>query len=155
MYFGQSLPRREDNRFLRGKGVFTDDICFPDMPYMAFVRSPHSHASIKKVNTDQSKSVKGVIQSFSITDWRKDGMGELVCVHPMPFSNGAPMNEKLRPIFAEKKVCHVGAVVACVVAETRNEALNGAEAIEVEYESVEPVTSVEKSLDENVPIIHQ
>jgi len=155
MYFGQSLPRREDNRFVRGKGVFTDDICLPDMTYMAFVRSPHSHALIKTVNTGQSKSVKGVIQSFSIIDWQKDGMGELVCVHPMPFSNGAPMNEKLRPIFAEEKVCHVGDVVACVVAETRNDALNGAEAIEVEYESLESVTSVEKSLDLNVPIIHK
>jgi len=154
MYFGKSILRKEDTRFLRGKGLFTDDIALPDMTYMAFVRSTHSNAILESVDTTPARSVGGVIDTFTATDWHQDNLGQLVCVHPMPFSDGRPMNEKLRPVFAENRVSHVGEVLACVVGETKNQALDGAEAVNIKYKPLKSVTNVKQSLENDAPIIH-
>ena len=115
MYFGQPLLRREDNRFLRGKGNYTDDMTLPNMTFAIFVRSTHAHANLVSVDTVTARKMPGVVAVLTADDWAADEMGELVCVHPMPFSDGRPMNEKLRPIFARGKVCHVGDIIACVL----------------------------------------
>jgi carbon-monoxide dehydrogenase large subunit len=154
MYFGQPLRRREDGRFLLGKGRFTDDMALPGMLYVAFVRSPHAHARIKSLSNDIAKAVSGVVDVLGAKEWNEDGMGQLLCVHPMPFSDGRPMNEKLRPIFAEDKVCHVGDVIACVIGKTRNAALDGAEVVEVDYEPLPSITAIGHSLDDTAPVIH-
>jgi len=154
MYFGQPLRRREDVRFLTGAGHFVDDIRLPGMAYIAFARSPHAHALIRRISTEQAASMPGVLRVLTAADWVAAGLGKLVCVHPMPFSDGRPMNEKLRPLFASDKVCHVGDVVACVVAESRNAALDAAEAVEVDYEPLPAVTDVARALDADVPVLH-
>ena len=154
MYFGQSLLRREDSRFLKGKGNFTDDITLPNMTFAVFVRSTHAHANLNSVDMAVAKEMPGVTAIFTADDWANDEMGELVCVHPMPFSNGRPMNEKIKPIFAKDKVCHVGDVIACVVAHTKNQALDAAEAVVVTYEPLPSVTKIGDSLNDSAPIIH-
>lgn len=136
MYFGQRLRRREDQRFLTGNGQYSDDFMVPDMAYAAFVRSPHAHANILSLSTDKAAATQGVLRVLTAEDWHADGNGELVCVHPMPFSEGRPMNEKLKPVLAHGKVCHVGDAVACVIAETRFAAMDGAEAVAVEYQEL-------------------
>ena len=155
MYFGQSLLRREDIRFLKGKGRFTDDLNFRHTAYVAFVRSERAHARLKSVLLSKAERMPGVLAVLTASDWRHDSMGELVCVHPMPFSDGRPMNEKLRPIFAQDKVCHVGDIIACVIAESKFEAMDAAEEVKIDYEELESVTDVENALNEDAPVIHQ
>ena len=154
MYFGQPLLRREDNRFLRGKGNFADDMMLPNMTFAAFVRSTHAHANLLSIDIAKSKTMPGVVVVLTADDWAADEMGELVCVHPMPFSDGRPMNEKIRPIFAKDKVCHVGDIIACVIADTKNQAMDAAEAMQIEYEPILAVTGVGRSLDNDAPVIH-
>ena len=154
MYFGQALLRREDNRFLRGKGNFTDDMKLPNMTFAAFVRSTHAHANLLSIDTTKSKEMPGIVAVLTADDWAADEMGELVCVHPMPFSDGRPMNEKLRPIFAKDKVCHVGDIIACVIADTKNQALDAVEAVQIQYEALPSVTKIGNSLDAEAPVIH-
>jgi len=74
-------------------------------------------------------------ESWTAEDWTKAGLGKLVCVHPMPFTDGRPMREVLRPVLASGEVHHVGDVVAAVVAENAlSGQLDALEAIDVEYE---------------------
>jgi aerobic carbon-monoxide dehydrogenase large subunit len=155
MYVGQPLKRREDVRFLTGQGRYVDDIALPGMAYLAFLRSPHAHARILGIDTKPALALPGVLRVVNASDWTAAGHGTLVCVHPMPFSDGRKMNEALRPAFAEGKVCHVGDIVAAVVAETRAQALDAAEAVEVTYEALPAVTETAKALDPGAPIIHE
>ena len=131
MYIGKPLRRREDVKFLKGRGRYVDDIMPRDAACVAFVRSPHAHARITGLETAGAAAMPGVLRVLTAADWSAAGLGELTCVHPMPFSDGRPMNEALRPVFARDKVRHVGDVVAAVVAEDRDAALDGAEAVAV------------------------
>ncbi|MGE0424939.1 MAG: xanthine dehydrogenase family protein molybdopterin-binding subunit, partial [Reyranellaceae bacterium] len=155
MYFGQALRRPEDFRFVTGRGRYVDDMQLPGMLHAAFVRSPHAHARIVSVDAAMALALEGVHRVLTISDWEGAGLGKLVCVHPMPFGDGRPMNEKLKPIFAKGKVCHVGDVVACVIAETRAAALDGAEAVAVAYEPLSAVTETARALDSDAPILHE
>lgn len=153
-YIGQPLKRREDARFLRGKGNYVDDLKVPGCAWVAFLRSPHAHANTRGIDTADAAALPGVLRVLTAADWEAAGLGELTCVHPMPFSDGRPMNEKTRPVFARDKVCHVGDVVAAVVAETREQAEDGTEAVAVEYEPLPAVTDIARSLDPDAPVIH-
>jgi len=153
-YMGQPLKRREDIRFLRGAGRYVDDINLPGMVWCAFVRSPHAHATIDGIDTADASKMPGVLKVLTHKDWRAAGLGELTVVHPMPFSDGRPMNEAPRPAFASDKVRHVGDVVAAVVAETRNQAEDAAEAIRIRYGILPAVTDVARSLSDDAPVIH-
>jgi carbon-monoxide dehydrogenase large subunit len=155
MYFGQPLRRREDLRFIKGKGRYSDDFVLPGMTYAAFVRSPHAHAAIRSLSIDAAAALPGVVKVLTADHWEAAGNGELVCVHPMPFSDGRSMNEKLKPVIAKGKVCHVGDVVACVIGETRNAAMDGAEAVAVEYDPLPSVTRISQALEADAPILHE
>ncbi|NQU69340.1 MAG: xanthine dehydrogenase family protein molybdopterin-binding subunit, partial [Rhodospirillales bacterium] len=155
MYFGQPLRRREDQRFLTGAGNYVDDMTLPGMVFAAFVRSPHAHAIIGNIATARAAAMNGVLKVLTAADWEAAGLGKLVCVHPMPFSDGRPMNEALRPLFAKDRVRHVGDVVACVIAETRDQAQDAAEAVDVEYDPLPTVTDIARSLDAGAPVLHE
>ena len=153
-YMGQPLKRREDNRFLRGAGHYVDDIALPGMTWCAFVRSPHAHAEIRGIDTSAAAAMPGVLKVLTHADWEAAGLGELTVVHPMPFGDGRPMNEVSRPAFASSRVRHVGDVVAGVIAGTRAQAEDAAEAVFVEYEVLPAVTDVARALDPQSPILH-
>jgi len=154
MYVGKPLRRREDHKFLRGKGTYVDDIKVANCAHMAFVRSPHAHARIRRIDTGIAAAMPGVLRVLTAHDWEAAKLGQLTCVHPMPFSDGRPMNEKLRPALARDKVCHVGDVVAAVVADSKDLALDAAEAVAVDYEALPGVTDIAKALDAGAPVIH-
>src|SRR5262249_52796910 len=141
-FVGKPLHRREDARLLQGKGRFGDDLAPPGTLWCAFARSPHAHAHICRISTDAAAKMPGVLLTLTAEDWKTAGHGELKVVHPMPFSDGRPMNEAPRPAFASRKVHHVGDIVAAVVAESRWAAEDGAEAVEVDYEALPAVTGV-------------
>ncbi len=155
MYVGQRLRRREDDKFLKGRGRFVDDIEPAGTAHVAFVRSPHAHARIRNVDTRAAAALPGVLRVLTAADWQAAGLGALTCVHPMPFSDGRPMNEALRPALAGGKVRHVGDVVAAVVADDRYRAADGAEVVAVEYEPLPAVTDIARSLDADAPVLHE
>ena len=155
MYVGQRLRRREDDKFLKGCGRFVDDIEPAGTAHIAFVRSPHAHARIRGIDSAAAAALPGVLRVLTAADWQAAGLGALICVHPMPFSDGRPMNEVLRPSLASGKVNHVGDVVAAVVAEDRYSAVDGAEAVAVDYDPLPAVTGIARSLDADAPILHE
>jgi carbon-monoxide dehydrogenase large subunit len=154
MFIGQPLKRREDVKFLFGHGHFVDDLNFQNLAYVAFVRSPHAQARIRQISTDRAAALSGVLRVLTAADWAKAGFGKLTVSHTISFSDGRPMNTAERPAFASKKVCHVGDVVAAVVATSRYIAMDAAEAVEVDYEILPAVIETEKALDPSAPTIH-
>jgi carbon-monoxide dehydrogenase large subunit len=154
-YIGQPLRRREDVRFLRGKGQFVDDVAPPGTAWCAFVRSPHGHARIRGISTRIAASMPGVLLTLTAEDWKRAGHGELTVVHPMPFSDGRPMNNAPRPAFAGDKVRHVGDIVAAVVAESRFAAEDAAEAVAVDYEPLPSVCDPRAAIAPGAPLVHE
>ena len=154
-YIGKSLRRREDIRFLRGKGLFVDDVAPPGTAWCAFVRSPHGHARIRGLSTAIAARMPGVLLVLTAEDWKRAGHGELTVVHPMPFSDGRPMNNAPRPAFAADKVRHVGDIVAAVVAESRFAAEDAAEAVAVDYEPLPSVCDPRAALAPGAPLVHE
>jgi aerobic carbon-monoxide dehydrogenase large subunit len=154
-YIGKPLRRREDARFVRGRGQFVDDIAPPDTAWCAFVRSPHAHARMRKLSTDAARTMPGVLAVLTAEDWKRAGLGELTVVHPMPFSDGRPMNSAPRPAFASGKVCHVGDIVAAVVAESRFAAEDAAEAVAVDYEPLPCISDLRAAIAPGAPLVHE
>ena len=154
-YIGQPLRRREDVRFVQGRGRYVDDLLLPGVAWCAFVRSPHAHARILAVSTQAAAARPGVLLTLTAQDWAKAGHGELTVVHPMPFGDGRPMNSAPRPAFARDKVHHVGDIVAAVVAESRFAAEDAAEAIEVDYRPLPAVTRPRQAVERAAPLVHE
>ncbi|MEE2997076.1 MAG: xanthine dehydrogenase family protein molybdopterin-binding subunit [Pseudomonadota bacterium] len=153
-YMGKPLKRREDSRFLRGAGRYVDDITLSGMVWCGFVRSPHAHAEILKIDTARAEAMPGVLKVLTHADWEAADLGELTVVHPMPFGDGRPMNESSRPAFARDRVRHVGDVVAAVVAETRTQVEDALERVNVDYKTLASVTEVARALESAAPVIH-
>src|SRR5215470_4049807 len=154
-YIGKALRRREDVRFVQGKGRYVDDIVLPGVAWCAFVRSPHAHARICALSTKAAAMRPGVLLALTAEDWAKAGHGELTVVHPMSFGDGRPMNAAPRPAFARDKVCHVGDIVAAVIAETRHLAEDAAEAVEVDYEPLQAATTTSGAVAAGAPLVHE
>ena len=155
MYVGEALLRDEDNRFTTGRGEYVDDIAPSDAAYMAVVRSPHPHARIRSVTIESALAIPGVLTALTAADWQAEGYGGLPCFHAVPFDDGRPMNEVTRPVLVADKVRFVGDAVAVVIAETRNQALDGVEAVAVDYEPLPAVVDATTALQEGAPILHE
>src|SRR5262249_10443756 len=154
-YIGQALRRREDVRFVQGRGRYVDDVILPGTAWCAFVRSPHAHARMRSISTKAAAARPGVLLTLTADDWAKAGHGELTVVHPMPFGDGRPMNCAPRPAFARGKVHHVGDIVAAVVAESPWAAEDAAEAVEVDYEPLRAVATPRDAAAPDAPLVHE
>ena len=124
---GAAVRRKEDLRFLTGRGTYTDDITRPGELHAYLLRSPHAHAEIAGIDTSKA-AVPGVAAIFTGADLQ---VGGLPCGWLVTSKDGAPMIEPPHPLLAQGKVRHVGDPVAVVVAETREQAKDAAELIEV------------------------
>jgi carbon-monoxide dehydrogenase large subunit len=155
MYVGKPLLRDEDYRFLRGDGQYTADIEMPNAAWASFVRSPHGHARINHISKDVAASMPGVLAVLTAEDWEALGYGFPICRFVVDSSDGTAMNSASRPVFASGSVRHVGDTVAAVIAETREQALDAAEVVEVDYEPLPAVTNPARALDGDAPIIHE
>src|SRR5882757_9558442 len=150
---GKPLRRREDIRFVQGRGRYVDDVMLPGTAWCAFVRSPHAHARIRSISTSSAATRPGVLLTLTAEDWGRAGHGELTVVHPMPFSDGRPMNCAPRPAFAREEVHHVGDIVAAVVAESRLAVEDAAEAVEVDYEPLPAVAGTREAVAPDAPLV--
>jgi aerobic carbon-monoxide dehydrogenase large subunit len=142
-FVGQSVERREDARFLTGRGQYTDDITLPGQTYGVFLRSPHAHARIKSINSTAAAQAPGVVAIFTGEPFK--AVGGLPCGWLINSLDGTPMKEPKHPVLADGKVRYVGDRVALVVAETLAQAQAARDLIEVEYELLTPVIDTAKA----------
>jgi carbon-monoxide dehydrogenase large subunit len=133
-YIGQSVPRLEDRRLLRGEGQFIDDVTLPDMVVMAILRSPHAHARIRSVDLSVARDFPGVVDAFSAADL--ESPLPLIPLRLTPFEG---FERFLQAPIAEEKVRFVGEPVAVVVAASRAIAEDALGLIEVDYDILPPV----------------
>jgi len=139
---GESIKRKEDGRFLRGKGNYIDDLTLPGMLHMAILRSPHAHARIKSVDTGTAGSMPGVIAVVT---------GELMAQHKLAWM--PTLSYDTQAVLATDKVRFQGQEVAAVIAETKYQAEDARDAIVVDYEILPAVTSPEGAKAEGAPLI--
>ncbi|MCY0092523.1 xanthine dehydrogenase family protein molybdopterin-binding subunit [Hoeflea ulvae] len=151
---GASVARKEDKRFITGKGRYTDDMVVPGMKHAHFVRSPHAHAAIRGIDTSEAMKMPGVIGILAGDELATDGIGSLICGWMIHSKDGSPMNMgDWRPL-AQTKVRYVGDAVAVVVADTKAQARDAAEAVVVDYEVLPAVTEAVDALKPGAPLIH-
>jgi aerobic carbon-monoxide dehydrogenase large subunit len=136
-FVGQSVVRREDGRFLTGRGQYTDDIVLPGQTYGIFLRSPHAHASIRSIDTAAAAQAPGVIAIYTGEHFKD--IGGLPCGWQIHSIDGTPMVEPKHPVLAHGKVRYVGDRVALIVAETADQAKAARDLIEVTYEELPAV----------------
>jgi aerobic carbon-monoxide dehydrogenase large subunit len=148
MGIGASVRRKEDIRFLTGRGTYTDDINRPGQLHAHVLRSPHAHAEIAGIDTATAGSAPGVAAIFTGSDFQLAG---LPCGWLVTSKDGSPMVEPPRPPLAREKVRHVGDPVALVVAETHEQAKDAAELIEVDYKTLPAVVASDVAIRPGSP----
>ena len=142
---GAAVRRKEDLRFITGKGRYTDDVIRPGATRAVFVRSPHAHASIKSVDVSEAKKMPGVIDVLTGKDLATDKIGNLICGWMIHSKDGSPMKMAPHPALAADKVCHVGDAVAVVIAETQAQGRDAAEKVKVDYQLLPAVVDPAKA----------
>jgi aerobic carbon-monoxide dehydrogenase large subunit len=144
-YVGAPIKRREDFRFITGRGTFVDDIKLPNMLHAAILRSPRAHARILSIDLSKSLRLSGVVKIFTFED-----LGELAVPVPIRMYQLPGLERYLQPLLAHGKVRYVGEPVALAVAESRYLAEDVLDAIEVEYEDLPAVVDVYDALKNEV-----
>jgi aerobic carbon-monoxide dehydrogenase large subunit len=148
---GAAVRRKEDRRFLTGKGNYTDDINRPGQLHAVFVRSPHAHAEITRIDTARAKAAPGVVAIYTGADVEAAGLGSLPCGWAVKFKDGSPMKEPPHPILAQGKVRHVGDPVAVVIAQTKEQASEAGDLVEISYKTLPAVTDAAETLKPGKP----
>jgi len=151
---GAPAKRKEDGRFLTGRGRYTDDIDLHGQVYAYFLRSPHAHARINGIDTTQALQAPGVLAVFTGNDLAEDGVGGLPCGWQITDVNGEPMKEPPHPPLAQGKVRYVGDHVAVIIAETYYQAKDAAELVDVDYEMLDAVVSPAAALEPGKALVH-
>ena len=151
---GAAVRRKEDFRFITGKGQYTDDINRPGQTYIYFVRSPHAHAKIRKIDSAEAKGMPGVVAVLTGADLANDKIGNLICGWAISSKDGSPMKMSAHPAIANDKANHVGDAVAVVIAETLAQAKDAGEKVKVDYEVLPAVADPAKAQAQGAPLIH-
>jgi carbon-monoxide dehydrogenase large subunit len=149
---GASPKRREDVRFLTGKGQYTDDINMHGQTYVHFLRSDVAHGIIKSIDTSAAEGMPGVVRIFTGADF--EGVGSIPCGWQVTDRHGQPMQEPGHPVLARGKVRHVGDPIAAIVAETKEQARDAAEAIGLDIEELPAVVDMVAALAPDAPKVH-
>ncbi|HET9488195.1 MAG TPA: xanthine dehydrogenase family protein molybdopterin-binding subunit [Methylomirabilota bacterium] len=156
-YFGAAVRRREDPRFLRGEGRFIDDITLPGLLHAAFVRSPHAHARIRAIRTEEAARAAGVAGVFTFATLER-GMAPLPLFGAPPPGLAAAIAFEFRqaPQYAlcRDRARHVGEIVAMVVADSPARAEDAAARVSVEWEPLPPAVDVRAAAASGAPLIH-
>ena len=149
---GKSIPRKEDGRFITGKGRYTDDIKQVGQTHAYFVRSPHAHADVVSIDVEEALSAPGVIAVLTGADVTADGLGGLPCGWMIHSKDGSEMKQPHHPVLADNRVHYLGEPVAMVIADTALEAKNAAELVVVDWAEKQAVVSVSEA--QSAPAIY-
>ncbi|HEU4342735.1 MAG TPA: xanthine dehydrogenase family protein molybdopterin-binding subunit [Candidatus Binatia bacterium] len=148
-YIGAPIKRREDIRFVTGRGTYTDDIKLPRMLHAAILRSPRAHARIRSIDTAKAEALPGVVWVFTLRD-----IGEAAVPVPMRMYKIAGLERYLQPLLAQNKVRYMGEPIAVAIAESRYLAEDALDAVEVQYEDLPEVLEVAAALRDDV-LVHE
>ncbi|MDE2474022.1 MAG: xanthine dehydrogenase family protein molybdopterin-binding subunit [Alphaproteobacteria bacterium] len=151
---GKSVKRREDIRFITGTGRYTDDINRSGQVWAVFVRSPHAHAKIRGIDIRAASRAPGVVGVFTGADVSADKIGNLICGWMIHSKDGSPMKAGVHPVLATERVRYVGDHVAVVIAETKNQARDAAELVEIDYEPLPAVVRLADAQSKSQPQLH-
>ena len=152
---GQSVPRTEDPRLLRGGGRYVDDIRLPKECHAYMLRTPHAHARIVSIETKQAQTMPGVIAVYTGADWVGDGHGQHPAGHNRVRRDGSPLYVPTRNAIAHEAVKVTGDIVAMIVAESVNLGKDAAEKIVVEYDLMPVITEGTQARAEGAPVLHE
>jgi len=151
---GQPVPRNEDPILLRGEGRYTDDLSLPGEVWCMMVRSAHAHGVIRGIATEEARAMPGVLGVFTGADLAEAGYGTMRCVLPLKNADGSLLRNIERPALATDRVRFVGDPVAFVVAETRAQARDAAEAVELKVETLPAVTEASAAVAPGAPLLY-
>jgi len=151
---GASVVRKEDRRFITGKGRYVDDIKLQGMTFAQFVRSPHAHAKVKGIDSAAALQMPGVVAVLTGRELVDDKIGNLICGWAVSSKDGTPMKMGAWPAMAPETVRFAGQAVAVVIAETKNQAKDAAEAVVVDYEELPVVADVLSAIKPGAPQLH-
>jgi len=149
---GQPVPRREDPALLTGRGRYTDDIALEGQAWCVMVGSPYAHGIIRGIGTGAARAMPGVLGVFTAADMAE--YGPMRCVLPLKNRDGSPLVNIERGPLAADKVRFVGDPVAFVVAETKAQAKDAAEAVELDIEPLEAVTEASAAAAPGAPQLY-
>ncbi|HKV13923.1 MAG TPA: xanthine dehydrogenase family protein molybdopterin-binding subunit [Reyranella sp.] len=150
---GNSPKRREDLRFVTGRGAYLDDLRFDGLARAVVLRSPHAHASVRSIDVAAAAQAPGVLAVLTAADAEADGLKPLRPYVETNVQTGEPFAFAAQPLLAADRVRFVGEPVALVVAETLAQALDAAELIVVDYAPLPAVTTVEAARAPDAPQI--
>ena len=139
---GHSIKRKEDGRFLRGKGNYVDDVVLPDMLYMDIVRSPYPHAKIVNIDSTRALATPGVLAVITGRDLEKYNL------HMMP-----TLMSDTQMVLPTDRVVYQAQEVAAVIATSRYAAADGVAAVDVEYDPLDPVIDPYKALEPGATLV--
>src|SRR5260370_32656975 len=151
---GASVVRKEDRRFITGKGRYVDDIKLQGMTHAHFIRSRHAHAKVKSIDSSAAMKMAGVVAVLTGREIVDDKVGNLICGWAITSRDGTPMKMGAWPAMAPDTVRFVGQAVAVVIAETKNQAKDAAEAVVVRFESVSPAADIKAAIAPGAPELH-
>jgi carbon-monoxide dehydrogenase large subunit len=136
---GQSVRRTEDSRLVTGQGQYTEDLHFARETHAAFLRSPYAHARITSIDVSAAEAAPGVLGVLTWKDVEAAGANPMPCMAPLRNRDGSAIKQTPKPLLAKGHVTFTGEAIAMVVAETYAQAVDAAELVQVEYESLDAV----------------
>jgi carbon-monoxide dehydrogenase large subunit len=150
-FVGTAVPRKEDPELVTGQARFIDDLTLPGMVWMSVVRSPYAHANIRSIDTAAAKGMPGVVGVYTAADLEGDIAGPLPFVWPITEDIKVPVHWPL----TKDRARFAGDGVAVVLAETREQAKDAAEAVQVDYEALPVVLDLEEAGTDGATVIHE
>src|SRR6266478_6037061 len=151
---GASVVRKEDRRFITGKGRYVDDIKIVGTTHAHFIRSPHAHAKVKSIDTAEAMKMPGVVGVLTGQQIVDDKVGNLICGWSITCKDGTGMKMGAWPAMAPETVCFAGEEVAVVIAEAKNQAQDAAEAVVVDYEELPVAADIRAAIKPGAPQLH-
>lgn len=152
---GQSIKRLEDHNLLIGKGIYTDDLFPGEGHAIAFLRAPHAHAKITHLDLSAAKQAEGVILGVSQSDLDADNIGSIKCLTYSLNIDGSEVPRTEKSPMARDVVRHAGDLVAMIVAQTRQQAEDALELIDVQYQPFDAVVDVYDAISADAPQLYE
>ena len=150
---GQAVRRKEDVRFVTGTGRYTDDIERPNQVWAHFVRSPHAHARLGRVDVSAARAAPGVLAVYTAADVAAAGLDVIKAAPMIKNRDGSDHANPGRTHLAGDKVRHVGDPVVMIVAESRTAAEDAAELVEIDYQPLDAVVDARAALAPGAPLV--
>ena len=148
-YIGRTVPRPNLERLVEGRGTYVSDMTLPRMGHVVFVRSPYAHARIVGIDTGAAKQSDGVIAVVTGAELVAQCSPWVGVLSHLKGLKSAPQHA-----MAVDRVCWQGEAVCAVVANSRAQAEDAAELVQVQYQELEPVTDMRTALEPHIPVIH-